>query len=634
MRDYLRILHIALRMTGLDYVLYLALCLFEVLRNAAILFSAYWGVSLLAVDSSVGVGVSAGVKEPGNDLWYLIGGVLASVVCELAVIGINYFMNKTEEQIEASLYRDLLLRSAQLPLPRMQDHDFRVLFRDVLEEGMSAVSVLAMDVSAYFRFGCNILIYVVVALRAGWGFVLVSLLCIVVAHFFMARAEREVETDRALQSQSRNRRRYYVDLLDREIHHVDIVGNRAGAYFSEKLDFAHRRFIEVTNRIKKRRQRQRLFASLAIGAGAIISLFFLFVQSWDDQLPFGHILVIVLAEVLLFQEMSMLMRTLGWDREALHFARKYLEFLEIAEMDGEMAVEKKASQSILKGRSSISSGLESVAQMKQLISQSGDCEAGVQLDEIRFMDVCLDYGEKRAVDGVSLTLRKGQKILLIGENGSGKTSLLNLLAGLYEPTEGRIVSGRVSSKSPESSELSAAIHPEILQRQTAYVSQSFPMLAISVRDSFFCPNASDAEVWDALERVDLKEKVESNAKGLGAIVGKEIFFSKGQWQRLIVARLLVHKDKRIWILDEPTSAMDSLREERVLRTVFDAAHEKVLVIVSHRLGVASEMDQIIHMDGGNVFAVGTHQQMLRTDARYREAYESQKQIYRFEVDVK
>lgn len=650
MRDYFKIWHLVLKKAGIDYIIYLLLCGFEVIRNLAILFSAYWGTTLLA-----------NADNRGNGVPYLVGGLLTSVVCELAVIGINHFMNKTEERIERLLYQELLRRSGGLPLARLQDHCFQVLFRDVLEEGKAAVVVLAMNVSSHFPFICNMLIYVFVALRAGWGFVVVSLVCVGMAHFCVARVESVEEESRTAQSLSRNRRKYYSDLLDREKNHVEVVGHGASGYFSARLEESYRSFLQASNRIKKRHLVQRMSASLAIGAGALASLFLLFWQRRYGSLGAELFFVILLAEILLFQEVGRWMRTLTWDKEALHFARKYLEFLRLTETTSEITVPAEEVTPVSKGLKPDLHVLEAVSSTSETVSREGetsqirdfagetaqlrdsvretsqewDCKVGVLFDEIRLMDVCLDYGEKRAVDGVSLTLRKGQKTLLIGENGSGKTSLLNLLAGLFEPTGGRI---DVSVKCSESPESQVVLRPEclseFLKRQTAYVSQSFPMLAISVRDSFFCPAAGDAEIWNVLEQVELKEKVASAAEGLDAVVGKEIFFSKGQWQRLIVARLLVHKDRSIWILDEPTSAMDALREEKVLRTIFEAAREKVVVIVSHRLGLASEVDQIIHMDAGNVFAAGTHHEMLRTDARYREAYESQRQIYSVESEEK
>lgn len=112
MRDYLRILGILFRKTGMHYPIYLLLCLFEVLRNAAVLLSVYWGVHFFAV------GAEGTVR-------LLALGVLGAVACELAVIAINYFMNKTEERLEQMIYRDLIGRSAHLSLATLENQAFQ-----------------------------------------------------------------------------------------------------------------------------------------------------------------------------------------------------------------------------------------------------------------------------------------------------------------------------------------------------------------------------------------------------------------------------------------------------------------------------------------------------------------------------
>lgn len=622
MRDYLRILGILFRKTGMHYPIYLLLCLFEVLRNAAVLLSVYWGVHFFVV------GAEGTVR-------LLALGVLGAVACELAVIAINYFMNKTEERLEQMIYRDLIGRSAHLPLATLENQAFRLLFRDVLEVGMPALTTLAVDLSAYLQFGCNILIYTLVASRAGVAFVATSLVSMGLAHFFVSRAERGVKVQRLAQSKCRNRRRYFVDLFDQEKHHAEIVGNEAGDYFAERSEQAHHAFLEANAEIKHHQLRSQLLASLVIGAGALLSLVLLFLRSSNGMLSLEEFLVIVVAEVLLYQEMQVFVRILGWDKEALHFGRKYLAFLECTEKRGVSVDAGTAGATEAAGFGSMTfqaasagtdtnadTGAEGDSEVEtdtnagttantDTATDTGEC-----LREIRLDGVGLCYGETRAVDGVSFTLRRGKRYLLIGDNGAGKSSLLGMLCGLYTPTEGAVRNER-----------GEALCPEILKRRTAYVSQSFPMLALSVRESFFSPGTNDEAIWWALEQVGLREKIEDSPRGLGSVVGKEVFFSKGQWQRLIVARLLVHRERDIWILDEPTSAMDALWEEQLLRTVFEAGKEKIVVVVSHRLGMAAEMDGIIRMERGTIVSAGTHTTLMERDAKYREAYLAQRQMY-------
>ncbi|MDO4754255.1 MAG: ABC transporter ATP-binding protein [Bacillota bacterium] len=411
-----------------------------------------------------------------------------------------------------------------------------------------------------------------------------------IANVYRLQSEKQIESDRRSLSFYRNERKYFEDIFDIEKNHVEIVAHQIAPYIVDRSVTAHTNFINKGNEVKKKNLRFQRRGAFIIGVGALFSLFLLFFRGESTGLNKGYSFAILVSTVLMYQEMKHLLTTLGWDKNAMYYAKKYLEFMDLTERERKEDI---------------------------LLVQDISINQMSSVEEVHLRGVTLKYGEKTAVNQVTHTFRRGQKVLLIGDNGSGKSSLSSLLAGLYRPSGGHITDLREQD------------FPAVfLKSRTAYVSQSFPMLSISVRESFLSERISDNEMWWALDKVGLMEKVKFSPFGLGSIVGKDVFFSKGQWQCFAIARLLAQKEKDIWILDEPTSAMNAIYEEKVLKSVLQEGRDKILVVVSHRLGFAPEMDEIIHLENGMVRCCGNHQYLMTHDSRYKELFESQKGIYR------
>lgn len=576
MSDYIRVMKNIFRQGGRDYYIYLGLCTIEVGRNIAFLLSTYWGVAFIT-------------QQASHSEEYLLWSMLSVVSCELAVVILNFFMNRAEERLEGVIYRDLLNRSCDISLELLQKTHFQSLFRDVLEEGMVSMTTLAVNFSLYFQFFCNILIFFIIASRAGWIFVLVSFGSIVIANVYRSRSEKQIELDRKELSFYRNERKYFEDILDKEQNHVEIVAQQITPYVVDRSESAYANFINKGNEVKRNNLRYHRRGTFIIGVGAFFSVLLLFFRSEVTGLNKSHSFVILVSMVLMYQEMKHFLTTLSWDKNALYYSKKYLEFMDLTERE---------------------------AKENSFLNQESRLDSVRSIEEVRLHGVTLKYGKRIAIDEVTHTFRRGLKVLLVGENGSGKTSLLCLLAGLYRPSGGYITD-------LGEHEFSAGF----LKTRVAYVSQSFPMLSISVRESFLSDKVTDDEMWMALEKVELIEKVRSSPFGLDSIVGKDVAFSKGQWQRFAIARLLVQKEKDIWILDEPTSAINAIYEEKILKSVLREGNDKILVIVSHRLGLAHEMDEIIHIENGKIRCCGDHQHLMLHDSRYKDLFELQKDIY-------
>lgn len=255
-------------------------------------------------------------------------------------------------------------------------------------------------------------------------------------------------------------------------------------------------------------------------------------------------------------------------------------------------------------------------------SSSPVCPADICFDNVSF-----SYPEstRRALDDVSVVIREGEHVAIVGRNGSGKSTFINLLCGLYEPQEGCVeIGGR-----------SVGEDVGRARAQISGVFQDFGRYEDSIRFNVSVSDAqregSDEEMLALLEKVDARGFVEARG-GLDAVVGSYseggANLSGGQWQRLAIARAAWCDRARIMLLDEPTSALDPVAEANIYRNFSDLVGDRTALLVSHRLGVSSVVDRVLVFDGGRIVEDGSPADLLAAGGLYAELYESQARWYR------
>lgn len=231
---------------------------------------------------------------------------------------------------------------------------------------------------------------------------------------------------------------------------------------------------------------------------------------------------------------------------------------------------------------------------------------------LAFEDVDFAYSADRPVlRGVSFSCPRGSTTAIVGPSGAGKSTIMALVERFYEVTGGGIqMLGRDIRDLPRD-ELRAGI---------GYVEQEAPVLAGSIRENLLLgdPEATDAQLRSALESVNLWERVAEAPGGLDAQVGDAgVLLSGGERQRLAIARALLAAPPLL-LLDEPTASLDA-RNEAALQAAVDAvAADRTLVVVAHRLSTVVSADQIVVLESGEVVAVGSHEDLVRTSDLYRE----------------
>ena len=266
-------------------------------------------------------------------------------------------------------------------------------------------------------------------------------------------------------------------------------------------------------------------------------------------------------------------------------------------------------QSVLEVEPSVKDGATTV---------SGDGEAGKSAYSVVFEHAGIRYPDaaQEAVSDITLNVRPGETIGIIGGTGSGKSSLVNLIPRFYDCSSGAVyVDGRNV----------CTYGLTELRDKIGVVPQKSVLFAGTIRSNMQWgkPDATDEEIFAALEIAQAKDVVLKKEKGLDTEVeqgGKN--FSGGQRQRLTIARALV-KQPEILILDDSSSALDFATDAALRMAIGSMKHKPTLFIVSQRTSAIQYADKIVVLDDGSVVGIGTHEELMNTCEVYREIYDSQ-----------
>jgi ATP-binding cassette subfamily B multidrug efflux pump len=244
-------------------------------------------------------------------------------------------------------------------------------------------------------------------------------------------------------------------------------------------------------------------------------------------------------------------------------------------------------------------------------------QGGIHFDALSF-----HYGKGSGViENLSLDIKPGEKVGLVGRSGAGKSTLVNLLLRFYDLEGGRIlVDGQNIAEAQQDS----------LRANIGMVSQDTSLLHRSVRDNirYGKPSATDEEVWRAANQAQAEafipdlEDVQGR-KGLDAHVGERgVKLSGGQRQRIAIARVML-KDAPILILDEATSALDSEVEAAIQDNLNRLMQGKTVIAIAHRLSTIAQMDRLVVMDQGRIVETGSHEELIASGGLYAQLWARQ-----------
>ncbi|WP_068298825.1 ABC transporter ATP-binding protein [Pararhodobacter sp. CCB-MM2] len=263
----------------------------------------------------------------------------------------------------------------------------------------------------------------------------------------------------------------------------------------------------------------------------------------------------------------------------------------------------------------VAEGMETIAQPVTLTDAPGAKPLTFHEGKIEIEGVSHHYGRgSGGLDRVSMTIRPGEKIGLIGRSGAGKSTLVKLLLRFYDPEHGRIlIDGQDVTQVTQDS----------LRRQIGMVQQDTALLHRSVRENILYgrEGASEAQMIEAAKRAEAHEFIlelaDSDGRpGYDARVGERgVKLSGGQRQRIAIARVIL-KDAPVLVLDEATSALDSEVEAAIQETLYGMMEGKTVIAIAHRLSTIARMDRIVVMDDGRIVEEGSHEALLAQGGLY------------------
>ncbi len=238
--------------------------------------------------------------------------------------------------------------------------------------------------------------------------------------------------------------------------------------------------------------------------------------------------------------------------------------------------------------------------------------------ELRHVSFRYPEGTEDVLKEISLRIRQGETIALVGENGSGKTTLGKVLAGFYPPEQGDVLwNGKQCAEGHLQS--------------CSYVFQDYNMYAVSLAENIrigdlTTPKARERAVLDTPE---MREICTGLPQGENTIISKEfggVELSGGQEQRVAIARSDM-KQAPFYIFDEPTAAIDPMREMDLMKQMLGKKRQAGVLLITHRIGIATLVDQILVLKEGRIVQRGSHQELMREEGEYKRLFETQSQWY-------
>ncbi|MBT8129681.1 MAG: ABC transporter ATP-binding protein/permease [Gammaproteobacteria bacterium] len=232
---------------------------------------------------------------------------------------------------------------------------------------------------------------------------------------------------------------------------------------------------------------------------------------------------------------------------------------------------------------------------------------------LRVENICFSYGEEfNVLDGVSLDIAAGEKVALVGASGGGKSTLVQIILGLYPAKSGELYFDGVNIRD---------IGLDVVRENVATVLQHPAMLNDSVRENLCLGrDLDDDTLWQAVEIAQLRDVVESMPEGLNTIIGRSgIRLSGGQRQRLAIARMIL-SDPKVVILDEATSALDTETEARLHTAMHAFLQDRTTLIIAHRLSAVRQAERVLVFDAGQIIDEGHHDDLISRDGLYRDLY--------------
>jgi ATP-binding cassette subfamily B protein len=239
-----------------------------------------------------------------------------------------------------------------------------------------------------------------------------------------------------------------------------------------------------------------------------------------------------------------------------------------------------------------------------------------ELLDIAFNDVTVEFKGRAALSNINLEIGAGETLAIVGHTGSGKTTLVNLIPRLMDPTSGSVEMGGVDLRQYD---------PDTLRREIGFVPQETFLFSATLAENIAwgVPGASRERIEWAAGVAGLASDIAGFPNGFETVIGERgLTLSGGQKQRTAIARAVL-RNPRILILDDALSSVDTVTEEQILKSLAGVMRDRTTILISHRVSTVQNADRIVVLSHGNVVEIGSHQELQKRGGYYAELYERQ-----------
>jgi ATP-binding cassette, subfamily B, bacterial len=509
--------------------------------------------------------------------------VLVAFISRVAKNFQDYYVSIVTQRVGATLYSHSIHHSFSLPYAAFEDQRSGELLLKLQKARTDAQTLIQNFVGIIFLTLVSMLFVVVYAFIVYWLLGIVYLLLIPVVgslQFFLSRrikaAQKQIVTETAMLAGSTTETLRNVEL-------VKSLGLEEQE--SQRLNSVNEKILGLElKKIKLIRLLSFVQGTMinAIRSGLLLLMMWLI---FEKIITFGEFFTLYIYLFFIFEPLAQL----G------NIANTYQE--------------TKAS-------------MEKLEQILNTPSQKKPAHPTVisEVESVVFKNVNFQYGDNTlSLEDITLTLQKGETVAFVGPSGAGKTTIVKLLLGLYEPTGGDLLINNVST---------TKIDYDALRRRIGYVSQDTQLFAGTIRENllFVNPEANDEACLRALRNAAALPIIERGGKGLDTKIGEGgIKISGGERQRIAIARALL-RNPDIIIFDEATSSLDSLTEKEITATIKEITETQpnlITVMIAHRLSTVIHSDTIYVLEKGRLEESGTHQELLEKKGLYGALWREQ-----------
>ncbi len=539
----------------------------------------------LIIDNYASKAGSLGAHEFVTGVLYLLlAGVLAALISRTAKNFQDYFVNSVTQKVGTSLYSDMISHAFNLPYQIFEDQRSGELLQKADKARQDSQLLIASLINIVFLAALSMLIVTAYAFYVNWLIGLVYLSIVPIMGFTTIAISKKVKAASkriALESSSLS------GSITETLHNVELVKSLG----LEKQEAE--RLARVNNDILRLELKKiTMIRTLSFIQGTMVNVsrsVLLFLMLWlifSGQITLGEFFTLMFYSFAIFNPLY--------------------EFGNVISQYQETRASLEVAQEVFS---------------RQPEAKPANPEKISNLEKFSFQGVSFRYSaaEKDALSNISFTATRGQTIAFAGLSGSGKSTIIKLLVGLYRPSAGRII---INGTDRENLDL------ENWRKNIGYVSQDTQLFAGTIADNlrFINPAASDEECLRVLEEASIIDIVTRDRAGLQARIGEGgLKLSGGEKQRLAIARALLRRPQLI-IFDEATSSLDSLTEKMISKTIMEiSANNKnmIIVLIAHRLSTIAQADIINVLEKGRLIASGSHAELLRRDSLYAAMWREQ-----------